>query len=72
MILALSTTTTTTTTTIPHSIVRISLWSALLVSYKKGDEVLYNGMKYRCITPHRSYAGAEPSLLTWALWQRIK
>jgi len=71
MILALSLSTTTTRTT-PHSAVRLSLWSALLVSYQKGDEVIYNGMKYRCVAPHRSYAGAEPSLFTWALWQRIK
>jgi hypothetical protein len=71
MILALSLTTTTTTPPTPHSIVRISLWSSLLVAYQKGDVVIYNGMKYRCVTSHRSYAGAEPSLLTWALWQKI-
>jgi hypothetical protein len=51
--------------------VRVSLWSALLVAYKKDDEVLYNGMKYRCASSHRSYAGAEPGPLTWALWQQI-
>lgn len=73
LILALSTTTTTTTTPppAPHSTVRLPSWSALLVEYEKGDKVIYNGIKYRCVTPHRSYAGAEPSLLTWALWQRI-
>jgi len=68
MILALSSTTTTT----PRSTVRLSLWSALLVPYEKGDEVIYNGMKYRCVTSHQSYSGAEPGLLTWALWQKIK
>lgn len=47
------------------------LWSGILVSYQKGDIVLYNGVKYRCITSHRSYTGAEPGPLTWALWQKI-
>jgi len=63
---------TTATTNNPHRAVRLSLWSALLVAYQKGDEVIYHGMKYRCVTSHRSYAGAEPSPLTWALWQKIK
>jgi len=58
----------TTTVTIPKP----SLWSALLVAYQKGNEVIYNGMKYRCVTSHRSYAGAEPGPLTWALWQKIE
>lgn len=69
-----STTVPTTTTpimTTSQSIVRLSRWSALLVAYQRGDEVIYNGMKYRCVTSHRSYAGAEPGLLTWALWQKI-
>ena len=47
-------------------------WSGLLVAYKKGDDVIYNGIAYRCITSHQSYAGAEPSPLTWALWRRLE
>jgi hypothetical protein len=26
---------------------------------------MFDGVKYRCIAPHRSYHGAEPSILTW-------
>ncbi|UJR14528.1 hypothetical protein I4U23_001524 [Adineta vaga] len=36
------------------------------------DEVMYDGIKFRCIAPHRSYPGAEPGLLTWAWWERIE
>jgi hypothetical protein len=64
-------TTTTTVLITPQLAARLSLWSALLVPYRKGDEVIYNGRRYRCLTPHKSYAGAEPSPLTWALWRRI-
>jgi len=74
MPLLLPTTVPTTTTTImttPQSTGRLSRWSALLVSYRRGDEVIYNGMRYRCLTPHQSYAGAEPGLLTWALWKKV-
>ncbi|UJR32265.1 hypothetical protein I4U23_019730 [Adineta vaga] len=68
-----TTTTRTTTTSITtiRSLARIPVWSSLLVAYQKGDEVIYNGIKYRCVTSHHSYAGAEPSLLTWALWRKI-
>jgi hypothetical protein len=61
----------TTTTTTLRSPVSLPSWSALLFAYQKGDEVIYNNMKYRCVTFHRSYAGAEPSPLTWALWRKI-
>lgn len=50
---------------------RIPLWSGVLVAYEKDDIVLYNGVQYRCVTSHRSYTGAEPGPLTWALWQKI-
>jgi hypothetical protein len=33
---------------------------------------MYDGIKYRCVAPHRSYPGAEPGILTWAWWQPIK
>ncbi|CAF4997600.1 unnamed protein product, partial [Rotaria socialis] len=59
-----TTTTTTMSMTTTHSPVRISPWSALLVAYQRGDDVIYSGIKYRCVTSHRSYAGAEPGLLT--------
>ena len=65
-------TTTTTTKATSRASVHSSLWSALLVPYQKGDTVMYNGMKYQCIKSHRSYAGAEPSPLTWALWRKIE
>ncbi|CAF4152216.1 unnamed protein product [Rotaria magnacalcarata] len=65
-------TTTAMSITTTHSPVRISSWSALLVAYQKGDDVIYSGMKYRCVTSHRSYAGAEPGLLTWALWRKLE
>lgn len=61
----------TTTTPIPTITTRSSLWSALLVAYQRDDEVLYYGRKYRCVAAHRSYAGAEPGPLTWALWQKV-
>ena len=71
MTTTMATTTTTTVLTTHQLAARLSLWSALLVPYRKGDIVIYNGIRYRCVTPHRSYAGAEPSPLTWALWRRI-
>ncbi|CAF0918643.1 unnamed protein product [Adineta ricciae] len=66
-----TTTPITTSAAIIRSVAQISMWSSLLVPYKKGDEVVYNGTKYRCVTSHRSYAGSEPSLLTWALWRKV-
>jgi len=42
-----------------------------LFDYQIGDEVMYDGIKYRCIAPHRSYQGAEPGILTWAWWKRV-
>ncbi|CAF3540673.1 unnamed protein product [Rotaria sp. Silwood1] len=67
-----TTTTTTTTTTITMATTNLSSWSSLLIAYQRGDDVMYNGIKYRCVTSHRSYAGAEPSPLTWALWRKIE
>jgi hypothetical protein len=46
-------------------------WSSELYDYQIGDEVIYDGIKYRCRAPHRSYPGAEPGILTWAWWERI-
>lgn len=66
-----STTIPTSTTTSPPSTVRLPVWSSLLIAYQRDDEVMYNGRKYRCVISHRSYAGAEPGPLTWALWQKI-
>ncbi|CAF3451530.1 unnamed protein product [Rotaria sp. Silwood1] len=65
-------TTTTTTTTMTMATTNLSSWSSLLIAYQRGDDVMYNGIKYRCVTSHRSYAGAEPSPLTWALWRKIE
>lgn len=71
----LSSVTATTTTTTPMisttTTMRLPVWSSLLIAYQRDDEVLYDGRKYRCVTSHRSYAGAEPGPLTWALWQKI-
>jgi chitinase len=39
-------------------------------AYKAGDIVSYNGKKYKCIQPHTSLAGWEPSNVP-ALWQQI-
>lgn len=70
-----TTTTTTSSTTIALTTIpttqRLRVWSALLVSYERGDEVIFDGFRYRCVTSHRSYAGAEPSPLTWVLWRKI-
>jgi hypothetical protein len=46
-------------------------WSSNGVQYKVGDEVMYDGVKYRCVHDHTSYPGAEPGIFTWAWWQRI-
>ncbi|CAF4542593.1 unnamed protein product [Rotaria sp. Silwood2] len=59
-----------TTTTMTNA--NLSSWSSLLIAYERGDDVIYNGMKYQCVTSHRSYAGAEPGPLTWALWRKIE
>lgn len=63
--------TTAPTTFATTTTVRLPVWSSLLIAYQRDDEVMYNGRKYRCVTSHRSYAGAEPGPLTWALWQKI-
>jgi len=47
-------------------------WSSFGVEYMFDDEVWFEGVKYRCVFPHTSYPGAEPSIYTWALWQRIE
>ena len=46
-------------------------WSANGVLYKVGDVVFYNGERFRCVHDHTSYPGAEPSIFTWAWWQKI-
>ncbi|CAF0742985.1 unnamed protein product [Adineta ricciae] len=61
-----------TTTTTARPPLGLTTWSADLFDYQIGDEVMYDGVKYRCIAPHRSYRGAEPGLLTWAWWERIE
>ncbi len=33
---------------------------------------MYDGIKYRCVAPHRSYRGAEPGILTWAWWTPVQ
>ena len=50
----------------------LTTWSFDFVEYQIGDEVIYDGVKYRCVAPHRSYPGAEPGVLTWAWWQPIE
>jgi len=45
-------------------------WSSNGVQYRVGDQVMYDGIKYRCVYDHVSYPGAHPSEITWALWQR--
>lgn len=50
----------------------LTTWSFDFVDYQIGDEVIYDGVKYRCVAPHRSYPGAEPGILTWAWWQPIE
>lgn len=49
----------------------LTTWSPELVDYQVGDEVMYDGGKFRCVAPHRSFVGAEPGILTWAWWQRV-
>ena len=50
----------------------LTTWSYDFVEYQIGDEVIYDGVKYRCVAPHRSYPGAEPGILTWAWWEPIE
>jgi len=50
----------------------LTTWSSDFVEYQIGDEVMYSGIKYRCVAAHRSYRGAEPGTLTWAWWERIE
>ena len=59
----------TTTTRAPLG---LTTWSADLFDYQIGDEVMYDGVKYRCVGPHRSYPSAEPGILTWAWWERVE
>ena len=68
----LSTIVSTLPTTTIMTTARLPSWSGSLVDYQRGDDVMYNGMKYRCVTSHRSYVGAQPSPLTWALWRKIE
>jgi len=48
----------------------VTTWSSHGVQYKPGDVVIYNGVSYKCVFPHTSFPGAEPSPVTWAWWQR--
>ena len=50
----------------------LTTWSSEFFEYQIGDEVMYDGVKYRCVAPHRSYPGAEPGVFTWAWWERIE
>jgi hypothetical protein len=49
----------------------LTTWSSDFFEYQVGDEVMYDGIKYRCVAAHRSYRGAEPGVLTWAWWKPI-
>lgn len=71
MIMPMLSTITTTPMTTTTTTIRLPVWSSLLIAYQRGDEVMYAGRKYRCVNSHRSYAGAEPGPLTWALWQKV-
>jgi len=64
-------TTTTTTESTTRRPLGLTTWSSDLFDYEIGDEVMYDGVKYRCIAPHRSFAGAEPGVLTWAWWEPV-
>ncbi|CAF3625173.1 unnamed protein product [Rotaria sp. Silwood1] len=66
---AFSSPTTITTTRRPLG---LTTWSSDLFDYQIGDEVMYDGVKYRCVAPHRSFPGAEPGVLTWALWEPVQ
>ncbi|CAF2795580.1 unnamed protein product [Rotaria sp. Silwood2] len=61
-----------TTTTTTRRPLGLTTWSSDFFEYQIGDEVMYDGMKYRCVAPHRSYPGAEPGILTWAWWKPIQ
>ena len=59
-------------TTTQRPLLRLTTWSSELFDYQISDEVMYDGMKYRCVAPHRSFPGAEPGVLTWAWWEPIQ
>ncbi len=50
----------------------LTTWSSNGVQYKIGDMVFYDGTRYLCVHAHTSFPGAEPSLITWALWQHLE
>ena len=60
-----------TTTTSSRSPSGTTTWSADGVQYLIGDMVLYDGVEYVCVHPHTSFPGAEPGILTWALWKSV-
>ncbi|BCB90166.1 hypothetical protein Psuf_074790 [Phytohabitans suffuscus] len=37
-------------------------------AYRTGDEVTFQGQRYRCRQSHTSLSGWEPSIFTLALW----
>lgn len=59
----------TTTSSRPAS--GVTTWSADGVVYETDDTVLYDGIEYVCVHPHTSFPGAEPGILTWALWKAL-
>jgi hypothetical protein len=71
-----STTRRTNPATAPPAMTRSSFglttWSSNGVQYKIGDMVFYDGTRYLCVHAHTSFPGAEPSLITWALWQHLE
>ncbi|CAF3777634.1 unnamed protein product [Rotaria socialis] len=64
-----SSTTTTTTTRRPLG---LTTWSSDFFEYQANDEVMYDGIKYRCVVAHRSFPAAAPGPLTWAWWKPIQ
>ena len=64
-----STTAAQSTTSSSRSPLGPTTWSADGVQYQVGDMVFYDGVKYECVHAHTSFPGAEPGILTWALWK---
>ena len=62
----------TTTSTTARPSLGLTTWDPDLFDYQIGDEVMYDGVKYRCIFPNRSVGSAPPGPLTWALWKPIE
>ncbi|CAF1402410.1 unnamed protein product [Rotaria sordida] len=62
----------TTSTTTTRRPLGLTTWSSDFFEYQIGDEVMYDGIKYRCVAPHRSFPGAEPGILTWAWWEPVQ